>query len=182
MAITVHPSVNPRRCANAILSLFSSSLAGAFDDVDTNYASEDTASFGAAIALRDIQTYYRSRLGQYDAYPCMSIFPSGFQGGEGGDKGSFLIRYPRIEIVIYELSNDIVGTLTPPEVMELRLERMVEAVEMLMDDNRTLTITGAVVAEIDQIEPPDYLDFEFSPGNPSLIRRSVSLGVQCIIK
>ena len=172
--MAIHPGVNPRRCADAIQAVLSSNLVAKFDEIDTDY--------GDGITLRNIANYYKSRLGQYDAYPCLAIFPSGQQGNPSGGSGGFSMRDPRIEMVIYELSNEATSTLLPPELMEIRLERMAEGVEHLLDANRSLTVTGAIYAESIDIEPPNYLDFEFSPAAPNLIRRSVSLIVNIKVK
>lgn len=162
--------LDPGKIRDAIKTLLEDDLPAQFDLIDTAY--------GDGITLRDLDKIHMARMRAYPDYPCGVIYPSG-QGGDEDQEAGFLLREHTIHTVFYECTNEATTTLLPDELMQKRLERTVVAAMILLDANRTLSITGITNASIKTIHPPVWFDFE--PGPNDGLRRSVGLDIDVIV-
>jgi len=166
-------SYDPGPVVEAIIDKLQAGMAAKLNTLDTEY--DD-------FVLDDINKWYRARMGQYDAYPCQVVTPFG-QGRIADQEAGFGTWAHPLVVVTLDVASIETATvggdaLSPIEVMQTRLGRYVRATVEILDTNRSLTIANSKAGgAILEIGAPNYLDFEYNTGDPSILRRQVAIPI-----
>ncbi len=174
-------SFDPGLIVDSIINVLQAGMPAKLDALDTLYGD-------GVLTGEDINKWYRSRMGMYDAHPCQTVFPFGpaiiVDEEAGFTSWAHPITIVTLDVASIETATVDGDALLPVEVMQVRLGRYARATVELLDANRTLTVAGTKNGKgsILEIGGPNYLDFEYSIGDPALMRRNVAIPIAVAVQ
>jgi len=156
-------TINPEDAVNGVISVLGASLPAKLDSLDAIYTD--------AVVLEDIAYYFRAPQVQYVTMPCAVVVARSAQRPE--EFGNENIWWIELEIQVYLVGNETLAayqgvTLTPQEMVAIRLSRTMRGVEEVLEANAHLPISGVHYAEHVKVISVEYSNF--APVEAGLMR------------
>mgnify|MGYP001596051600 CR=1 FL=1 len=147
-------TINPEDAVNGVISVLGASLPAQLDALDTAYTD--------SVVLADVAAYLRAPQEEYPDMPCAVVVARSAQRPEEFRNEN--IWWVELEIQVYLVGHETLAsyqgvTLTPQELVAIRLSRTMRAVEEVLEANTHLPISGVHYADHVLVASVEYSNF-----------------------
>lgn len=142
-------SINPEGAINAIRSILIADLPAKLNTLDAEY--------NDGIVLDDPVDYWRAPIERYDNYPACVIVARG--SNRPDEYRNDTIQFHELEIQVLLAGNEATAALLPYELLTVRLQRTIRAIQEVLEAKTHLTVSANDNADHLLVTQIDYSDF-----------------------